>query len=222
MQLSEIRDNVRLVTLIDANTVTDAELNTIINQGLYEVSTAFSWPWLETTTDLSLTADVRYIDLPDNYDFGIALIDDDHDSALEHIGAKSFFTLIGNDTDNEGTNPEFFTIFDGKIYLHPIPSSDDAGRFTLYYYGEVSALSLDTDEPPFHKSFHWVLIEYSKWKIYEREEYYDQSERAFITYSRYLQDMMAWYGNPMKRAPFIFGDGRHSRRSDPNLPILDI
>lgn len=221
MTLKELRDYIRLVTLIEDTNVTDAQVNRLINIGLHEVSTAFPWAWLETSTDLSLTEDVRWIDLPDNYDYGIVLVDDDFDEALDHISTKRFFEIVGNDTGNESANPRFWTIFDGKIYVHPIPNANDADRYTLYYYSEVSDLTLDSDEPEFHEGYHWILVEFCKWKLFDREEYFDQAERAFIAYSRYLNDMIAFYGSPIKKSPFLWGDGRHGRRGDPNIPSLN-
>jgi len=221
VNLKAIRENVRLTTLIEALEVTNAEIGTLVNQGLYEVSAIHPWPWLETSVNLSLTDSQRVVDLPGNFDTGIALVDDDVDRNIPYVSSKLFFELVGNDTGNESADPRYFTIYEEGIYLHPIPSTTDSDRMTLYYTTTVSELSTDTDEPLFHRAFHWMLVEYVAWKLYNREEYYDQSERAFITYSRYLNEMLSFYGRPFKAAPFRWGDGRTPGVRVQNIPLLD-
>jgi hypothetical protein len=66
-----------------------------------------------------------------------------------------------------------------------------------------------------------MIVEYCKWKLWDREEYFDQSERAFITYARYLSQMITWYSRRADRSPYIAGDGDFRRSPyDPNLPWL--
>ena len=96
----------------------------------------------------------------------------------------------------------------------------DTDRLTHYYYKNPTTLSADDDTPEWDAAFHWILVEYAKWKLYEREEYYDVSERAFINYARYMNDMAAFYNTQVNRALFIYGDGLHKRFGDPNIPSL--
>ena len=218
MDRDAILAQIRLESVIEDTNVTDNEIVTMINNGMHEISLADKWPWLEASENLSLTDSTQTYSLPTNFEFMVAIVDDDNDNTLEYIAPTEFFERYGNDTGNESTQPEFWTIWEDNIYITPIPEANDTNRLKCYYYQSVTTLDNGTDVPAFHAAFHNILVEYVKWKLYEREEYYDQSERAFIQFARYLQQMKNWYRRRTKIAPYIVGDGDYTpRRADPNL-----
>lgn len=221
MNFGDIRSFIRLITLVEDTNVTNTQIDTLINQGYHELSTAFPWPWLETTADFTVGSDVRNYALPSNFDYAITMIDTDLDRSIPHVAAQDFFEMVGQDSSSTSNAARFWTIYDGDVYFHPVPSTAITAAYTLKYYSNITILSGSNDEPAFHDGFHWMLVEYVKWKLYDREEYFDQSQRAFIIYATYLDKMIDWYGSPVKRAPFLWGDGRPVRRFN-NLAILDI
>lgn len=218
MDRDAILAQVRLITVIEDVNVTDAEIVLLINSAIDEIGIADYWPWLEASTTVTLVDSQQNYDLPADFEFAVALVDDDHDKTIPYISPQQYFHNYGNDTGNEGTEFEFWTIWDDDIYLHPIPEAADTDRFTLYYYKTPTQLSTGATAPEFHEAFHQMVVEYVKWKLYDREEYFDQSERAFITYARYLTQMSSWYARRAKRMPAIAGDGMFRPISgDPNL-----
>ena len=221
MDLVTLRDNIRLITRLTTDTVTNAQLDTLINQGYHELSVAFPWPWLETTADFTVAADTRSYPLPTNFDYAIAMIDTDIDKAVVHVAAKAFFELVGQDSTSKSKSARMWTIFDNKIYFSLPPSTAITAAYTLYYYTQITALSAAGDIPAFHDGFHWMLVEYAKWKLWSREEYSQLAQEAFATYAFYLTEMIEWYGSPVKKAPFLWGDGRPVREYN-NLAILDL
>jgi len=221
MDLVSLRTFIRLSAVIEDTNITNDQIATLINQGYHELSIIFPWPWLETTADFTVGADVRSYDLPTNFDYGIAMIDTDTDRAIQHVAAKDFFERHGQDSSTTSSAANFWTIYENKVYFTPVPSTATTAAYTLYYYKNITVLSGAGDEPAFHDAFHWALVEYAKWKLYDREEMFAQSERAFITWTRYLNEMLSWYASPVKKAPFIWGDGRTVRPFN-NLTILDI
>lgn len=203
--------------------MTDAQITLIINQGLHEIAVADDWPWLESETDISLVdSQQAYTIASEASDFlrAMAIIDDDNDETIPFIAPTTYFALVGNDTGNEASTPDFWTVWNDKIYFTPIPSASDSARVTFLYYSTATELSAGSDTAAFAENFHWILVEYAKWKLYEREEYYDQAERAKVTYLQYLRDMMAWYSRTADRLPYIVGEGRTRYRGDPNIPAL--
>lgn len=213
---------VRLQTLIESTNVSDAEIVLIINQGIDEVSIADYWPFLEASETLTLVDSTQSYALPAAWEYMVAVIDDDHDMTIPYIDPQTFFNFYGNDTGNEATTFNFYTIWEDKTYITPTPSANDTNRLSLYYYKSGTQLSAGSTSPDWHEAFHPVLVEYCKWKLYEREEYYVQSERAFIAYSRYLSAMSSWYMRRAKRIPGMYGDGIFRPRSgDPNVPLLN-
>ena len=221
MNLLDIRTFVRLSAVIEDTNITDIQINTLINQGYHELSIIFPWPWLETTADFTVSPNVRTYALPTNFDYRIAMIDTNLDKAIQHVAAKDYFELYGQDSSSTGKAAEFWTIYDGSVYFTPVPSTAITAAYTLYYYKNITTLVLDDDIPAFHDAFHWALVEYTKWKLFDREEFFAQSERSFITWTRYLNEMLTWYGSPVKKAPFLWGDGAQKRVFN-NLTILDI
>ena len=213
---------VRLQTLIESNNVSDAEVVLVINQGIDEVSIADYWPFLEASATQTLTADAQTFAIPATFEFMVAVVDDDNDKTIPYIDPQTFFMWYGNDTGNTGTQFNFYTIWEDAVYLTPTPSTNDTNRLSLYYYKSGTQLSAGSTVPDWHEAFHPLLVEYCKWKLWEREEYYAQSERAFITYSRYLSAMSDWYMRRAKRIPGVYGDGIFRPRSgDPNIPLLN-
>lgn len=221
MNFLELKNNIRLITNLTTNAITNAELDTLINQGYHELSVAFAWPWLETTADFTVSKDTRDYALPSNFDYAIAMIDTNIDRSIPHLAAKEFFELVGQDSTSTSKAAVMWTIFDGKVYFSLPPSTAVTAAYTMYYYKNITALSGNDDIPAFHDGFHWILVEYCKWKLWGREEYFEQAKEAFAMYSYYLTEMIAWYGSPVKKAPFLWGDGRPTRVYN-NLAILDI
>ena len=152
----------------------------------------------------------------------LAVVDDDNDRIVEYIAPQTYFNFYGNDTGNTSTSINFYTIWEDLIYITPIPSTNDTNRLKLYYYKSGTQLSAGSTKPDWHEAFHQVLVEYVKWKLWEREEYFDQSERAFIAYARYLSAMSSWYARRAKRMPAVYGGGVfRPRPGDPNVPLLN-
>src|SRR5690606_32257560 len=103
----------------------------------------------------------------------------------------------GNDSQgSHTTEAREWTVYEGKVLLHPIPSEADSNRYTLYYYRQIAELDSDNDEPEFLDTFHWLCVEWVKWKLYEREAMSAESDRAFAMYAQLLERMRQWYTAP--------------------------
>ena len=213
---------VRLQTLLETTNVSDADIVLLLNSGVDEVSVADWWPFLEASANMSTVDATRTIALPADFSVAMSLVDDDNDRTVPYIAPASMWSIYGNDTGNTGTTFNFWTIWEDLLYLTPSPDGADTDRFTFYYYKDGTQLSAGTTVPDWHEGFHQVLVEYVKWKLWDREEYFDQSERAFITYSRYLSAMSEWYSRRTKQMPGVAGDGMwRPRPGDPNVPTLN-
>jgi hypothetical protein len=221
MDRDAIVAQVRMQTLIESTNVTDAEIVLLIDSAMDEIGVADFWPFLEASATMSTVDATRTIALPADFEFAVALVDDDNDETVPYVAPSVMWHHYGNDTGNTGTSFNFWTIWENKLYLTPIPNGADTDRFTLYYYKTITALATGASVPEFHEAFHQVVVEYVKWKLWDREEYFDQSERAFITYARYLSQMQAWYARRAKRSPYVAGDGMFRPvQGDPNIPSL--
>lgn len=217
---TQIAALVRQQTLIEDTNVADADLLLLINLGIQEIEAAYpGWPWLEETAVVGVTDSTTTTALPANFSYAIALHDIVNDVQLEYMSPSAFFRLFGSRSDEEG-NPLVFTIFEGAFHWFPTPAASDADQLLLYYAETATTLSTLSDTPAFAAQFHWALVEYCKWKLYEREEYYDQSERSRIMFASYVQNMVTYYQNRVKREPFMFGDGGPHNTERDNIPWL--
>jgi hypothetical protein len=212
--------------MLETQNVTDAQINTLINQGLHEIEVFTDWRFLQDFDNLTVVAGTQTYSIgtltTNTFNRAIALVDDDIDATVDYIPPSEFFSRYGNDTGNTSTRARTWTVFQGNIYLHPIPSENDTARYRLYYFKTITELSGDSSVPEFHSGFHWMLVEYGKWKLWEREEYFDQAEKSRQYFNKMLEDMQHWYARVTREDPWIVGDGRFLKTyRDPNLPILD-
>lgn len=222
MDRQDIREQVRMVMPPEVTDVTDTMINTLINQGLKECSVAFKWPFLHASSTITTVADQQNYALPADFLYGLKIVDDDKDNELEYIAPAQWLEWYGNATQaTTNTTSTQFTIYNDEILLYPTPSAADTNRYTLYYYKTITALSADDDVPEFLDTFHYLLVEWVKAKLYEREGMVQEANRAFSLYADYVDRMRQWYTTPIKREPWVAGDGVRRRIGDPNLPILN-
>lgn len=222
MDRDAILAQVRLQTLLETTNVSDAEIILLINNGVDEISVADWWPFLEASANMTPLDSTRTIALPTAFSVAMHLVDDDNDRTIPYIAPASMWHIYGNDTGNEASTFNFWTIWEDKLYLTPIPVAEDTDRLKLYYYKDGTQLSAGSTKPDWHEGFHMMLVEYVKWKLWNREEYFDQSNRAFIEYTRYLSAMSTWYARRTKQMPGVAGDGMwRPRPGDPNVPLLN-
>ena len=230
----EILNAARLISVVEGSNVTDAELNLLIEQAMQEINVARRWRFLEDEVSITTVVDQQRYALPANFDYAIALVDDDFDDRLQFVSPAEFFNNWGNDTGNGATMSHAWTIWGKKndagttgtatyVWLHPIPSTADTARYKLYYYRKITSLAVDADVPEFHKGFHWAIVEWVRWKLYEREEFWDASEKARQQFEKLLADMEKWYSNLAQQHPYMYGEAFHIRfPRDINLRALDV
>lgn len=229
MTLAELRELIRLISVVEAQNVSDAQIDVMINQAIREIAVSRRWKWLEKAANISTIVDGQTIAVPTDFEYAIALVDDDSDTVLEYLSPASFFKLWGNDTGNKGTTAFVWTVYTDTatslpvIWLHPIPSAIDTNRYKLYYYKSITPLTSDSASPQFHSGFHWLIIEWVKWKLFEREEFWDQSEKSRQYFDKMLDQMEQWYSNRTSQHPFLVGETIRTRAPrDINLMALDL
>lgn len=186
-----------------------------------EIQVIAEWPFLQDAHSYTVTADDASYALPTGFLKAAAMVDVDNDTTVPYVAPGTYFNLVGTDAGNTAATARFWTIWNGEVLFTPIPSANDTDRYVLYFYSTITAVDADNEIPEFNEGFHWAIVEYCKWKLYDREEYYDQSERARMTYMDYMSQMVDWYSNRVKLEPFAWGDGKFTGPGgDPNIPSL--
>lgn len=221
MNRGEIRDNIRLTTLLESTSISSTEIDTLIDQVNYEIGAASKWPFLQTSVDITTVATTATYALPADFWYGSMIIDADNDIPLEPLSAEQAYKLYGDGLGTTTTTATEFWLWGTNIQLYPVPSANDTDRYTLYYYKEISAFANDAASPEFDPAFHWLLVDGVKAKLWEREEYWEQAERSRMNYERRLNEMMIYYMNRFRTFPFVYGDGKHQRLTDANMTFLN-
>lgn len=218
MDLDAIRAAARRQTNLTTSDISDADLLTIINEGLREIATQHRWEWLFKSSTLNSTADTAEIALPADFMFmGMVQRNGTKDSPLQNISFEEYKYWYGDDVSSSTTPTFYYIRFDdgtGYIGIYPTPSTTTTALLDIYYYRTPTELSAGGDTPEFDARFHSALVDYAAYRLWEREEYFDESQRAFQRYARRLREMLQFYNARYKERRFIFGDGIHNRRSD--------
>src|SRR5690606_40058994 len=91
--------------------VTDTTVDTLVIQAWKECSVAANWPFLHTSTTITTQANRRNYALPEDFLYGLKLVDNDRDDELEYIAPAQFFEWHGSQTqDSATTTASQFTI----------------------------------------------------------------------------------------------------------------
>ncbi len=223
MTLVQLRTAIRNLTSVESLNVSDANLLVWINQAIYEISAMSRWRWLHANSNISAVASQQAYAVPADFDHAIALVDDDNDKRVEFLSPQKFFKLYGIDTGNTSDTALYWTFFENQIWLSPIPSAADTNRYVLHYYMKATVLAADGDSPAWHDAFHWAIVDWVCWKLWEREEFFDQAQTSREQFYMKVQEMMQWYNTVTEQEPLIVGDGHRLRiRKEPNLPVLGV
>lgn len=217
MTLKELREMVRATMPAEVTDVTDTYLTTLVNQCVQEVARADEWPWLQATGTITTIVDTASYALPANFSFGLAIVNTTNNSTIPPISPQTYFHMFGDDDDAK-TNATHFTVFNGSIYLAPVPSEATANKYNLYYYKNPTLLTSLSNEPEWNKAFHWLVVDWVASKLYRRESLMEQSMFHGAEYNATLQEMRRWYRRSFESTRPLRGDGLYGRADANNLP----
>lgn len=222
MDLQTIRSAIRRQTLVAVGDVSDTQLNDIVNEGYRLVALSSRWPWLHTSVQFSTVANQAEYTITSGGDINVsnlmyydAVVDNDKRSGLlVEISHKYFLSMYGGDPPTGTPATSYYIRGDGAntvLGLVPTPSANEANAYTLWYYKTPTLLSLDTDEPEWTETLHHILIDYGRYRVWEREENFEESRAAFALFVSGLSELRSFYARRGSEAPLIRGDGLRRR-----------
>lgn len=218
---SDIRDWVRQHTLVESDDYADDKINNVINQAVRDLSTQFHWPFLQTSTVVTLVADTTAYDLPDDFAHLEKAVRSDCACPLQELTPSVGWSTFGA-TPDSSSKPEYFWIWGEQIIVAPGPSGDSIPTVTLFYYKQAETLENDVDEPEWHPQFHLVLAEFAAAKVWEREEDLAKSNYYMDRYISGVERMARYYPNRASDAPLVIGSGHSTARKFPRMPWLEV
>lgn len=216
---SELRDLVRVSTLVEADDLTDSKVNNLMNQAVRDVSSRFDWPFLATSDTIAVTNATDTYALPTDADRLEAVLIAGSTAPLIEVSPGTAFAQDGA-VPSSGT-PSWYFLWGGNLVLRPQPDGDST--LTVYYYRKPATLDNDIDEPEWADKFHYLISDFVMSKLWEREEDF---QRASVYEARYLQGIEAmarFYLNRVSDAPLIVGEPKSRRYgTGPRMTWLEV
>ena len=219
MTRTELQDYVRDMTLIDATSLPDADLNAFFDQGYRDISTRFDWPWLDAEAALVTVGGTDSYAAPADMMHIVAITEDDAKVRLRELDGKVVWQRYGGDIPSGA--PRAFFIWLDKIY--PVPEPDTAKNYTVRYRKEPTVMATDGASPEWSELFHYVLGDWTIWKVWERQEVFGHAQNAERDFLIGLERMAQFYMNRADDEPIIFGESPDQLGSTAhgNMPWLD-
>lgn len=221
MTVDEIIAAARLATMVDSGEVSDAQMLTLINAGLYDVCMRDNWEFLQSNTTFSTVAAQAAYDSTDwasgeELQEVLFLVITDKKRPLYPISYSQAMARWGDDApDGE---PDFFYMFQEELVLVPTPESVHVVK--LYYVSAPSELTAGSDEPPWLTTYHGILVDYVEMRLWMQQEDFQKAAAAAGRYNDRLDTMRRAYAGRVNVAPWAIGSNR-SPYSGVNDPYRD-
>lgn len=145
-----------------------------INDGQKEIASANFL--LETTATASTSVGVNEVSLPSDIQSlfsvwynGVRL------EGLSKREAEESILKVGDPTSQVTGEPTQFWIWANKMYLYPVPNSDN-GTLKLFYNRFPAEVTSITDPLELDSKYHKILVDYCLQQAYELDEDYQASQ----------------------------------------------
>lgn len=207
MTVDEIRAAVRLSTTVDSGEVSDAELLTYINEGIYDVSMRFDWPWLQANDTFATVASTRAYALSalnDAVSEILFVIRSGDDEPLHPISYAQAVASWGDDYP-DGT-PKWWFLHEENINLVPVPTAVETIK--VFYVALPAELSAGSDSPVWIATFHSVLVDFVESQVWEQQEDFEKAQYAFAKYLDRIDQMKRVYRGRVNIGPWTLGAAR--------------
>lgn len=206
MQRSEIRDAIRRQTLNSTGEISDADVNAIIDEAYNFVSQAYEWPWLEASANITVTANQTEYALPNDLQLLQNVVRSNKKIVLQQVPFETVLRIYGDDLP-VASDASAYYVRGSNVGLVPTPSANETNAYVVYYLKTPTLMTLDTDQPEWAATWHHVLVDYGVYRIFYREEYFQEAEAAYQHFIAGLQDMIAFYNKQAQPSHVIVGDG---------------
>lgn len=216
MILSDLRSMVRSLTGVPSTAIlSDATLNTYINETYRDVCTAYDWPFLTASTTVSTAGydPAVGITLPAGVRENrvLTVYKDVVDSTRRQLSQRSRFTVHDQSGSlSSGTATEY-VLKGGKLFLFPLPESE---TLTIDYVSVPTTLtdSAGFNTPVFYDEYHSMLAYGAAVRVLIAEG--DETERRGFYRAQYVENlerMRVEYMSNRDKSTMRFG-GRMSNR----------
>lgn len=209
---TDIIDNVRAITEMDAADVSDSVIEIYLRDGYNRIiELERRWRFLECKFTLTTSAGVQEY-TPDDFTADeirevISIVDGDH-FRLQYVDYDAIEELLFNNPLSTAI-PQFYTFWDEKLVLFPIPNS--AYSLTVRAYRNPIDWVTDDAAPDGSAAFDMALVYYAISRIYQAQEELNTA----ASYERMYADSVTLARRDLTRppsaAPVVFAGGSKFR-----------
>jgi hypothetical protein len=216
-----LRTFVRELTLVKTHEVSDATLDSFLDEGYGRVIQRTEWDFLQTAEqDIAPAAavfDTSTLTPTFAKVYAIAK-KDSPDLALTQTTRSDFYHLIRG--RNLTGNVRFFFVENKQIHFYPVP--DGTETFVIAYFQQPTWDPGDNDSPdPIPDHYHTVLADWTCHRVWEREEDFERSDSYRGRFESSLTEMLYANNTLDSSRPKIHGEKVLASRGHPNMPWLD-
>jgi hypothetical protein len=207
---SAIRRQTRLANL--GGDATDAHILTIINEGGGYVSGLHRWPFLlNGPTNITVVAGTVEYALNTAAWAVNTVVRAGKSRMLKEVSYDNYLRAVGDDPTSSSEATHYYLKADTttpttlNLGLYPTPSANESNAYKYTWFKTWTDLT--TGSPIWHAQFHSILVDYGAYRLWEREEYFDEARDAYGRFTRTLKDMIRFYNMQSRDTELIYGDG---------------
>lgn len=155
MNRSDLRTRVRTLTNIYSTALlSDAQINTVLEEVHYEICGSSQWPFLQNSTTLSVVAGDATYTLPAGTREVLLVSSKDLNTTPRQLNAVSTFDADTIPDNYPSSWPLYYTVEGSTLTLYPEPFTNET--LTVRYLEQAEAFDSDGDVPPFDVEYHPV------------------------------------------------------------------
>lgn len=173
------------------------EIKGFINDTVNDVFNEYRLPFMETSQDYTLTANVSDITngngLPANYvqALDLMLTSSGRESLLQYVDVRDIDARYPDPDDttaNPASVPTKWYFFADTIKVFPVPN--EAFTVKLRYFKKPTELSSDDDVPEIPSEFRELLVVGAAYRVMQVKDNYDQAAILQNKYDEILQKLV--------------------------------
>lgn len=221
-----LRDAFRDWTALDTSQVSDATVNTWLNEGERAVGASFTWPFLEesNTFNCDATGGTTIVGTVLQATHYLQQINDVVPTGERTRLVRTTFQEVMNQYGDDIPEAEFGTAYyvrEGKLWIVPTPPNGTTG-YTIRYLRTVTVMAGDTDTPEWAEPFHLLPAQYAAWRGWGREENPEAALEFRDEFYAGIEQMAQWYLGITEQSPLVYGEPHAIATGRPNnMPFLD-
>lgn len=176
------------------------EIKNYINDTQNNVFNEYRLPFMQTTQNYTLTANVSDITdgsaLPTNFvqAIDLSLTTVGREKVLDYMDFAELVQIYPDPDDttkNPANVPDKWYYYAETIRVYPVPNS--AYTVTLRYYKKPTLLSADADVPDLPSEFEEILVVGAAYRVLQVKDNYDQAGVLENKYSELLDKLVVKY-----------------------------